>query len=244
MDSGKKLYSGGPKEVIGRYTQLLQSKSSTKEEVDYKKDNCKPDREIKYTFIEGKEGRRESEKWRDYRIDALRESKKGNKIIIERFNERESSKESYGGEKAKIVDATLSDENNCMNMESIIGGEVVKLEVDVAVVEDIRNVIAGFIVKNDKGLTLFGDNTLNSIPSHRIQFAKAGKNIKATFIFTIPMLPRGEYSICLSIAEGTQNNHTICHWINDAIIIRSLNTTIYAGMAGIPMHSIALDLHD
>ena len=110
--------------------------------------------------------------------------------------------------------------------------------------QELYNVIAGFIVKNDKGLILFGDNTLNGIPGEIIKLADKGNIISAQFIFTMPMLPKGEYTISLSVAVGDQKNHKICHWLNDAILLQSTNTTINAGMAGIPMHSIRMKVND
>ena len=104
--------------------------------------------------------------------------------------------------------------------------------------EDITELIIGFILKNSKGLALLGDNTLSSLPSKVVKEARKGDTIKTTFIFTLPLLSQGDYSITAALARGDQNNHEILHWMNDAIILRSRCTSIAAGQAGVPMHAI------
>ena len=120
-----------------------------------------------------------------------------------------------------------------------MGGEIVRLEITLEVKHLIHNLIAGFILKNNRGLVLLGDNSENSltIKKKNLKLEK-GQLMKAEFIFTIPMLPQGEYSICAGIADGTVENHKILHWVNEAIILRSECTSICAGLAGVAMHSI------
>ena len=59
-------------------------------------------------------------------------------------------------------------------------------------------------------------------------------------MLTMPLLPKGDYSITISIAEGDLTQHRILHWVNDAIVIKSMCTNVAAGLAGIPMHSISI----
>ena len=62
----------------------------------------------------------------------------------------------------------------------------------------------------------------------------------AEFNFVMPTLPRGQYSIALALAEGTQQDHVQHQWIHDALLIESHSSSESTGLVGIPMHHIAL----
>ena len=69
--------------------------------------------------------------------------------------------------------------------------------------------ICGFIIKNDKGLTILGDNTFNRFENQRDINVRNGEEITTRFVFTIPMLNAGKYSITVSIAQGDMERHSI-----------------------------------
>ena len=122
----------------------------------------------------------------------------------------------------------------------IIGGELVKLTIELTAKKNIKNLIVGFILKNDRGLVVLGDNTINKIDSEGEESIKIGEIISVEFIFTMPLLRAGQYSITSSIAEGSIDTHNILHWKNDSILIESRCTSIAAGVAGVPMQSIRI----
>ena len=96
-------------------------------------------------------------------------------------------------------------------------------------------------------MTLLGDNTLNSKKSLLGEPAKpieAGDCYITEFEFTLPLLQKGQYSFTLSLAEGSQNDHDQLQWMNDALIIESINNSIAAGIAGVPMHRIELRINN
>ena len=86
-----------------------------------------------------------------------------------------------------------------------------------------------------------GDNTLNAMPEQELRYIQRGEYIRAKFIFTMPLLTAGEYTMTVSIAEGSRESHTICHWINEAIVLQSTCSNIAAGLAGVPMHLIKME---
>ena len=91
------------------------------------------------------------------------------------------------------------------------------------------------------GQTILGDNTLNTNRTELCNTIEKGEKVEAMFIFTIPMLKPGKYSVTASIAEGTETNHEILHWLNESIIIESRCNSIAAGIAGVTMHSIKVE---
>ena len=180
----------------------------------------------------------------DYRVEARRvfgeKHKVENTLII---TSGQGNEESYGGEKAEIKEAQVyMIDPKKRRIESITGGEIIALRINCEEKEDIRNLILGFILKNSSGLTLLGDNTYNAALTRDIE-VKKGDHIDVDFIFTIPLLPKGDYSITASVAEGNIEEHTILHWVNDIIILRSECSNIAAGLAGIPVHSINIKIY-
>jgi lipopolysaccharide transport system ATP-binding protein len=62
------------------------------------------------------------------------------------------------------------------------------------------------------------------------------------FGFTMPILKKGDYSVCAAIAEGTQENHVQLHWMHDALMFRCDSSAVANGLIGIPMHMTELHL--
>jgi lipopolysaccharide transport system ATP-binding protein len=56
----------------------------------------------------------------------------------------------------------------------------------------------------------------------------------------VPILPPGDYSISAAIATGSQQEHEQQHWIHDALMIKSVTSSVSTGLVGIPMQKIKL----
>lgn len=247
MKKGEAICVDTPKRVMEKYVESVQTVHNEIEESMSRNQGSEQRNKEKDKLVLGNnciDKEEAVERWTDYRTKAINRSNMANNIHIVQFKEGNGLKESYGGDIAKIKAGTIRLIEEQKDIYNICGGEIVELTIEIDAMEKLNNVIAGFIVKNDKGLILFGDNTLNGIPGEIIKLADKGSTISARFIFTMPMLPKGEYTISLSVAVGDQKNHQICHWLNDAILLQSTNTTINAGMAGIPMHSIRMKVND
>lgn len=241
LQKGEKQIVGTPKKVMEEYTKQLQKKN----EIESRKGGIKRERNKKASDISSislgyTRGKDDVEKlrWSDYRKMAINASKYANLIDITRIGGGITNKETYGGDKAQIVSVAISNEENNSSIETILGGEIVKLNIVATIEEDMTELIIGFILKNSKGMALLGDNTLSALPSKVINEVRKGDKVETTFIFTLPLLSQGDYSITAALARGDQNDHEILHWMNDAIILRSRCTSIAAGQAGVPMHAI------
>lgn len=245
IGKGRLLKSGSPKEVVEEYTKDLQQSHERKENQSEKNLKSKQAKEILKTSTNNVKPQAPSEKeklsylkWSDFRSNAINASKFANKIKICPFKAESIQKETYGGDLATITSVSLESINAIEESVMLLGGEVVKLEITFRANSTIKEFITGFILKNDKGLALLGDNTLNALPSHENRTLRDGSYIKTAFTFTLPLLPEGDYSITASVADGTHTEHEILHWINDALILRCQCTSICTGVAGVAMHSI------
>jgi lipopolysaccharide transport system ATP-binding protein len=56
----------------------------------------------------------------------------------------------------------------------------------------------------------------------------------------MPILPRGNYTIDVAVADGTHLDHTQADWIHDAIVLESHSSPTSVGLVGIPFRKIEL----
>jgi lipopolysaccharide transport system ATP-binding protein len=167
---------------------------------------------------------------KDQRLEYINRSPYRNDLQIFTFDSKAASAGAGG---AKITEVVLEDEHG-QPLSWIVGGEVVRLRVNFEAMAPLSHPILGFFVKNYLGQWLFGDNTF--ITSQETDLtAEAGGLFEARFIFQMPLLPAGDYSILLGLAEGEQEDHTMHHWIHDALVFKSVNSSVAGGMIGLPM---------
>jgi lipopolysaccharide transport system ATP-binding protein len=181
--------------------------------------------------------------WIDYRKDRINNSNLANYLEISQFEEQLLTAESFGNGKAEIQSVLLLDAERQQPIAVGLGGENVVLRIQGKANADILHPVIGFLLKNDKGLILFGENTINTFQVSSIGQIKSGQEYWAEFEFTLPLLPPGNYSFTISLADGSQTVANQLHWLNDALILRSDCQCIGAGVAGVAMQRISMELH-
>ena len=123
----------------------------------------------------------------------------------------------------------------------IVGGEAVCLEIVASCSVRMESPIVGFYIKDRLGQNLFGDNTWLTY-CHQRPAVNSGQKIVAQFIFDMPRLMIGNYSITVAIASGTQQDFVQHHWIHDALHFTSQTTSVAGGLIGLPMQHIELKI--
>jgi lipopolysaccharide transport system ATP-binding protein len=144
----------------------------------------------------------------------------------------------FGTGQARIVSAELLDAAD-QPLTWTLGDENVTLRIVSEVVEAIARPILGFVLKDRLGQILFADNTYLTY-RHDPRPAEAGAELVASFTFRMPILPTGDYSFSVAVAEGTQDQHVQHHWLNDALIIRAHASAVCFGLFGVPMKKITM----
>ena len=240
LSQGRQIMLGKPKRVIDEYTKELYR--SMQEVNTVNNENTTTDTPPScYTTTE------DLSEWIDYRASIINSSSIANLLVITQFKECLSSAESFGNGKAQIKDVRLLESNTRKPLLVGRGGERVILRIEASAINHISNPIVGFLLKNEKGQVLLGDNSLNSISDLLRQNNSEGvperSCYSAEFEFTIPMLPKGSYGFTVSLAQGSQAEHEQLQWLNDALLFESINTSIAAGLAGVPMHRITLQIN-
>jgi len=220
LEKGQVIHEGASKEVCELYLEAFyeaqQGKSSTTKLREFKKlDDSLP--------------------LKDQRLEFINASTLRNDLQIFKFD---SDAASFGKGGAQIHDVRLLDENE-HPLAWIVGGEKVTLRVMVHAYQDLDSPIVGFFVKDRLGQALFGDNTYLS-SREQLVHCQEGNELQAGFSFYMPLLPAGEYSITIAIANGTQEIHEQHHWIHDAVLFKSESSSVSSGLIGIPMLEVKL----
>ncbi len=122
---------------------------------------------------------------------------------------------------------------------SFHGGEKIVLKITAEAKAHLVSPILGFFVKDRLGQSLFGEHTFTHVQPP-IE-ASPGDRIQASFVFVLPLLPNGDYSMTVSIAEGDPYSHIQHHWLHDAVLIKVASPTLRYGLVGIPFEKVVMN---
>jgi lipopolysaccharide transport system ATP-binding protein len=151
-----------------------------------------------------------------------------------------STAHDFGAGGVRFEGGALMDEEG-RPLSWTVGGELVTLRLLVSASVAVSSLLIGFVVKDAKGQPLFGDNTHLSYLDKPIQ-AKPGDQFEASFTFRMPILPAGDYAVSVAVSDGVQQDHVMHQWIHDAMILHSRSTSVAAGLVGLHMKDIKLQL--
>jgi lipopolysaccharide transport system ATP-binding protein len=166
--------------------------------------------------------------------DALAVDYKSKYISSVSLNESNGWKTGMG----EIYSVVFYDESSRKN-EVFEGGEEVTLVIQANLFKPFKNPIIGFLLKDKLGQELFGENTLVVSPGI-ISEQLTVNPVEGRFTFKLPMLPNGEYSIMVSLAEGTLQEHIQHHWIHDAVIMSVNSSIVRWGLVGINFKNVEI----
>ena len=124
------------------------------------------------------------------------------------------------------------------------GGEKVKLTITVRSNQTLKHPIVGFLLRDRLGQDLFGENTYRDITVGRDIAIPAGHSATASFEFTLPYLPNGQYAVACSVADGDLQDNIQHHFIHDALIVTVSSKEIRWGLGGITCNQIRLEIYD
>lgn len=152
------------------------------------------------------------------------------------FFDQTSPRHGHGG--CRITDCFLTDDQG-RRVERIHGGLRVTLHVQAVAERLLRSPIIGFMLRNDAGQNLFGDNTFLAFRNDPPVIEEASR-FEGCLEFCMPYLPDGRYAFAPSIIEGTQSNHVQLDWREEAIFLSVRNSEVKAGHVGLTMQSITV----
>lgn len=224
LDRGTIRMIGSAKAIVQQYLKDLYASSQPVEGLEESESNT--------AFVKKMD-------YRDMRADLINQSSLRNEIEVFRFDENAKS---FGAGGALITAVHICDPQ-LRPMAWIIGGELVALRVNCVAKKQLVSPIIGFFIRDRLGQNLFGDNTYLSYRDSPLTVDE-GKSFTAVFQFRMPFLAPGEYSVCVAVAEGSNENHVQHQWIDEALIFASHSNAPASGLVGIPMKDIQLRLED
>jgi lipopolysaccharide transport system ATP-binding protein len=160
-----------------------------------------------------------------------------NDIEIFRFN---PDLVGFGTGEAKIQSVRLLDQDEA-SLSWVVGGECVILEVRCLANKDLARPIVGVQFKDRLGQVIFADNTYLVYQNNPKPVGQGGELI-ARFEFRLPILPTGDYSIAVALADGSQDSHIQHHWMHEAVVFKVHASSTCFGLIGIPMKKITLEV--
>lgn len=223
LSDGKVIEVGSPKEVSERYLATLYRASQA---VD--------------GFLDGENevaSRQEESpsEYRDMREELFNSSTLRNDIEIFKFD---SKVVGFGTGEARIHSVQLLDQSG-FPLSWVVGGKDVILEVRCLALKDLARPIVGFQFKDRLGQIVFADNTY-LVYEHNPHPVSFGHELIASFSFCLPVLPTGDYSIAVALADGSQDDHVQHHWVHEAIAFKVHASSVCFGLIGVPMKKITL----
>jgi len=225
MESGAIKKIGSPKDVSELYLECFFGNQNQIEKIEKKsQSDLRIKKSDQYEII-------------DQRSKFINGSNLRNDLQVFSFNE--DGADGFGDGGASINHLGLYEGGHTLSW--IVGGERVRLEILVEIMRPLKSIIIGFYIKNKLGQPIFGDNSFLSYVHNPVD-TQAGQKIKANFIFRMPILPIGDYSIAAAVASGTQDEHIHHHWLHDALIIKSVASSAVTGLVGLPMDQISLTI--
>lgn len=115
---------------------------------------------------------------------------------------------------ARIISTTLNIEDKFFNGINK-GGEILTLTIKALAHKKITKPIIGFVFMDQRGLVIFGQNTAQLL-NIKVPEVEQNNYLITSFVFTLPLLAKGNYSISVAFANGELQNLEQCHWLHEA----------------------------
>jgi homopolymeric O-antigen transport system ATP-binding protein len=121
----------------------------------------------------------------------------------------------FGDGRAELLGIEVSGEEG-IPKRSFAPGEHMRVRISARFKEELRTPIIGFIVRDPLGVDLSATNT--DYDNAPLGVVKPGEIRTADFDVQLPLLRPGNYSISPAVADGTAYRHTMCDWIDNAVV--------------------------
>ena len=107
---------------------------------------------------------------------------------------------------AEIKSVQLRNKSKHSQITFLNGSEEISLEIDVLMTNVCKLPVFGFIIRDTRGLELFSSNTSSYTDLKLLN----GDFIRANFIFNLPILKRGSYSVSVAVCEKKDLSFSQC----------------------------------
>jgi lipopolysaccharide transport system ATP-binding protein len=150
-----------------------------------------------------------------------------------------AGKHRFGNGRAAVTEVSLLTPEG-QPMTCWKAGAIAVIRVGWKAVADVASPIAGYLVRNEKGETIFGTNTARE--NCPLPEMKAGDTDSADFHLTLPELAPAEYFISGAVSEGERDRFEVCDYIENALTVatvaggREIPGYLHLRCAGVTVH--------
>ncbi len=110
-------------------------------------------------------------------------------------------------------------------VETVYGGEPVSVSIWLKTYMNIDEPVVGFLVKNKLGIEIFGFNTITMQAPFPPLIASNDYRVDFTFVW--PEIAADNYAITIAVADGSMEECTMHHMVQDVMIVEVLKTRQY-----------------
>jgi lipopolysaccharide transport system ATP-binding protein len=132
----------------------------------------------------------------------------------------------FGSRRAEVVAADITDAKGNVVEEAREGDELV-VRVEVRAAERLERPIVGFLMRNERGETIYGTNTARE--QMAFQALEAGARALVSFRWTAPGLAGRRYSFTVGVSDGDLAAYEICDYAEDALTLNWTGADAAAG---------------
>jgi lipopolysaccharide transport system ATP-binding protein len=152
-----------------------------------------------------------------------------NLISVSPFN---VSSDAFGVRGAEIIDAGFHGEND-ERLDMVRGGQDVCLSVLIACHRTFEFPAVGLVFKDRLGQSVYAEGTTWAYEGkyEEVRFTQ-GERVRVDFLFPMPVLIEGNYSIAVAVAEGFGHEHVQHHLMHDALALKSISSRLLHGITG------------
>ena len=123
----------------------------------------------------------------------------------------------FGGGEATVIGVDLVDAVG-KPLRTLNALEPVTLRLSFRVNCAVDDLMAGFLLRNEKGESLFGTNT--SRENHPLPVMAPGDTNTVDFHWANPELATGTYSFSIAVSKGNPEVFEVCDYVEDAVVAR------------------------
>ena len=142
-----------------------------------------------------------------------------------------NEKDRFGSDKLKIISAFFTNEDDEI-VNTLVVDEYYQAHVVVEMKSNMKNLIVGFVLENNKGLPLFDIN--NYINQQETICGETGQAIEIVYDFKLPRILKGTYLVGAAVAQGTQESHEILTWLHGILELEVVNMGYNSSYIEIP----------
>ncbi len=222
LKNGRMDYLGEPKKAVARYLADLYNEPEKEQDETLAVDGASSELVISDDYV-------------DQRREWINNSNLRNDLVMPTFVS--GLTQGFGNGDAVIKNVRFMD-NFGRSLHTVVGGEEVILEITTIWRRVLFSPNVGFLVRDRLGQDLFGDNTCLDSLREPLTLTHDDQETVCRFVFRMPILPKGEYSLCVAATAGNQYEHTVCEWLTEALIFQSVSASVCTGLVGVPMKKI------